>query len=84
MRHLFRWGLYRIGHLSATELEGVFYALFNSFKIGTYPLQWVPSHVCLPRNEVADDLANVAASNPVDLRTTWSLRRLRSTPELKI
>ncbi|GFV66881.1 RNase H domain-containing protein [Trichonephila clavipes] len=30
-------------------------------------LQWVPSHVGLPRNEVADDLANVAASNPVDL-----------------
>ncbi|GFV66883.1 RNase H domain-containing protein [Trichonephila clavipes] len=30
-------------------------------------LQWVPSHVGQPGNEVADDLANVAASNPVDL-----------------
>ncbi|GFV22256.1 RNase H domain-containing protein [Trichonephila clavipes] len=32
-----------------------------------FSVGWVPSHVCLPRNEVADDLANVAASNPVDL-----------------
>ncbi|GFU99059.1 RNase H domain-containing protein [Trichonephila clavipes] len=59
--------LYRIGHLSATELEGVFYALFNSFKIGTYSFTVGPFSCRPARNEVADDLANVAASNPVDL-----------------
>ncbi|GFU65195.1 hypothetical protein TNCV_2134001 [Trichonephila clavipes] len=30
-------------------------------------LQWVPSHVSLLGNEVADDLAKAAISNPVDL-----------------
>ncbi|GFV64703.1 RNase H domain-containing protein [Trichonephila clavipes] len=29
-------------------------------------LQWVPSHVGLPGNEVADDLVKAATSNPVD------------------
>ncbi|GFX45886.1 RNase H domain-containing protein [Trichonephila clavipes] len=29
-------------------------------------LQWVPSHVGLSENEVADDLAKVAASDPID------------------
>ncbi|GFW61240.1 hypothetical protein TNCV_3377551 [Trichonephila clavipes] len=30
-------------------------------------LQWGPSHVGLPGNEVADDRAKAATSNPVDL-----------------
>ncbi|GFX91991.1 RNase H domain-containing protein [Trichonephila clavipes] len=51
-------------------------------------LQWVPSHVGLLGNEVADDLAKVAASNPVDpedhmVLTRLTPHRLRSTPGLK-
>ncbi|GFT26823.1 RNase H domain-containing protein [Trichonephila clavipes] len=46
-------------------------------------LQWVPSHVDLPGNEVVDDLSKAAASDLWIRKITWSLRRLRSTPGLK-
>ncbi|GFY10945.1 RNase H domain-containing protein [Trichonephila clavipes] len=46
-------------------------------------LQWVPSHVGLLGNEVADDLAKVATSNLVDPEDHMVLHRLRSTPFLK-
>ncbi|GFW26184.1 RNase H domain-containing protein [Trichonephila clavipes] len=46
-------------------------------------LQWVPSHKSLLGNEVADDLAKVTTSDPMDPEDQCSLRRLSSTPGLK-
>ncbi|GFV52468.1 RNase H domain-containing protein [Trichonephila clavipes] len=44
---------------------------FTEFAVRTYKvkpihLQWVPSHVGLSGNEVADDLVKATTSNPVD------------------
>ncbi|GFW37875.1 RNase H domain-containing protein [Trichonephila clavipes] len=66
--------IYRIGHLSATAPArsilhpfSLSLSLSNSFWIRQpVHLQWVPSHVGLLGNEVADDLAKAATSNPVD------------------
>ncbi|GFX97334.1 RNase H domain-containing protein [Trichonephila clavipes] len=56
-----------MGHLSATAPAGVFFTFFNSFRIGTlFIYSGVPSHVGLLENEVADDLAKAATSNPVN------------------
>ncbi|PRD28702.1 UNVERIFIED_CONTAM: hypothetical protein NCL1_31626 [Trichonephila clavipes] len=59
--------IYRIGHLSETAPAGVFYTFFNSSDRFSILLQWVPSHVGLRGNEVADNVAKAATCDPVDL-----------------
>ncbi|GFT02672.1 uncharacterized protein TNCV_829441 [Trichonephila clavipes] len=49
-----------------------------------YMEKYLISHeAILPGNEVADDLAKAAASDPVDSEDTWSFRRPRSTYRAK-
>ncbi|GFX11588.1 hypothetical protein TNCV_5141631 [Trichonephila clavipes] len=54
---------YRSGHLSAPSPKGEFYAFLNSFRIGTLSIY---SGSLLISDEVADNLAKAAASDPED------------------
>ncbi|GFU24358.1 RNase H domain-containing protein [Trichonephila clavipes] len=61
IQHLSSWS--SIGDSTSRSILHLFQQLSDRHPIH---LQWVPSHVGLPGNEVADDLAKAATSNPVD------------------
>ncbi|GFU01986.1 RNase H domain-containing protein [Trichonephila clavipes] len=61
IQHLSNWP--SIGDSTSRSILHLFQQLSNWHPIH---LQWVPSHVGLLGNEVADDLAKAATSNPVD------------------
>ncbi|GFW50390.1 transposon Ty3-I Gag-Pol polyprotein [Trichonephila clavipes] len=56
----------RIKTLEQTELAERWTELPQVSEDELFHLQWVPSHVGLPGNEVANDLAKVATSDPMD------------------
>ncbi|GFW49714.1 RNase H domain-containing protein [Trichonephila clavipes] len=62
IQHLSNWP--SIGDSTSRSILHLFQQLSDQHPIH---LQWVPSQVGLPRNEVVDDLAKVATSDPVDL-----------------
>ncbi|GFX86047.1 RNase H domain-containing protein [Trichonephila clavipes] len=61
IQHLSNWQ--SIGDSTSRSILHLFQQLLDRHSIH---LQWVPSHVGLLGNKVADDLAKVATSNPVD------------------
>ncbi|GFY03929.1 RNase H domain-containing protein [Trichonephila clavipes] len=61
IQHLSNWP--SIGDSTSRSILHLFQQLSDRYPIH---LQWVPSHVGLLGNEVADDLAKAATSNPVD------------------
>ncbi|GFT67133.1 RNase H domain-containing protein [Trichonephila clavipes] len=61
IQHLSNWS--SIGDSISRSILHLFQQLSDRHPIH---LQWVPSHVGLLGNEVADDLANAATSHPVD------------------
>ncbi|GFX86387.1 RNase H domain-containing protein [Trichonephila clavipes] len=61
IQHLSNWP--SIGDSTSRSILHLFQQLSDRHPIH---LQWVPSHVGLLGNEVADDLAKAATSNPVD------------------
>ncbi|GFT66435.1 RNase H domain-containing protein [Trichonephila clavipes] len=61
IQHLTNWP--SIGDSISKSILHLFQQLSDRHPIH---LQWVPSHVVLLGNEVADDLAKAATSNPVD------------------
>ncbi|GFX94394.1 RNase H domain-containing protein [Trichonephila clavipes] len=61
IQHLSNWSF--IGDSTSKSILRLFQQLSDRHPIH---LQWVPSHVGLLGNEVADDLAKAATSNPVD------------------
>ncbi|GFT83912.1 RNase H domain-containing protein [Trichonephila clavipes] len=61
IQHLSNWT--SIGDSTSRSILHLFQQLSDRHP---YHLQWVPSHVGLPGNEVAEDLAKAATSNPVD------------------
>ncbi|GFU67477.1 RNase H domain-containing protein [Trichonephila clavipes] len=71
MQHLSNWP--SIGDITSRSILYLFQQLSDRHPIH---LQWVPSHVGLLGNEVADDLAKAATSNPVDpenhMVLTWT------------
>ncbi|GFS97520.1 RNase H domain-containing protein [Trichonephila clavipes] len=60
--HLSNW--LSIGDSTSRSILHLFQQLCDLHPIH---LQWVPSYVGLPGNEIADDLAKAATSDPVDL-----------------
>ncbi|GFU82651.1 uncharacterized protein TNCV_2306951 [Trichonephila clavipes] len=61
LQHLLNWSC--VGDSTSRSILHLFQRLSDRHAIH---LQWVPSHVGLLGNEVADDLAKAATSNPVD------------------
>ncbi|GFT78413.1 putative RNA-directed DNA polymerase from transposon BS [Trichonephila clavipes] len=61
IQHLLNWP--SIGDTTSRSIFSLFQQLLDRHSIY---LQWVPSHVGLLGNEVADNLAKAASSNPVD------------------